>query len=89
MKKLVLGAVLLTSFVLQARTLTVTTTCGTVSNINVSDNATLDQIKTAVEQHNINQCGVLYDILSPCPKNIENKHKIEMKRIIDFETFAE
>ena len=58
MKKLLLGAVVLLSIGLQARTLTVTTSCGTVSNMTVSDNATLDQIKTAVEQHNLNQCGV-------------------------------
>lgn len=37
---------------------TISTSCGTTVTKEISDNATVDQIKAAVSQVNYNECGV-------------------------------
>jgi hypothetical protein len=58
MKKLFIAALLVVSVVVEAKLYEVTTTCGVVGTINMSDNATAAQIAAAASQYNYNQCGV-------------------------------
>lgn len=58
MKKLIILSSMFASIVLSAATWTVTTTCGVVGTIQISDNATTQQVAQAVSQYNYNQCGV-------------------------------
>ena len=58
MKKLLIATMLVASFALEAATWTVTTTCGVIGTLNISDNATTTQVAAAVSQYNYNVCGV-------------------------------
>lgn len=58
MKRIIVASALMFSFVLEARTLNGRTTCNTMTQIERADNATLDDIKTAVSQINQAHCGV-------------------------------
>lgn len=58
MKKLILGCAMLATTFAFAKTWTITTSCGIVVTKNISDNATIAQIKDAVSQVNQNECGV-------------------------------
>ncbi|MCU7617499.1 hypothetical protein NZ698_09850 [Chryseobacterium sp. PBS4-4] len=58
MKKAILGLAMFATTFAFARTWTITTSCGTTVTKNISDNATISQIKDAVSQVNLNECGV-------------------------------
>ncbi|HFK5552508.1 TPA: hypothetical protein ACGZ9Q_000542 [Elizabethkingia anophelis] len=59
MKKLFLfSAILLGVGQMFAAKWTISTSCGTTVTKEISDNATVDQIKAAVSQVNYNECGV-------------------------------
>jgi hypothetical protein len=58
MKKIFLAAILLFSVTMNARVWNVTTTCGVIGQINVADNATVQQLTDAVATYNLMHCGV-------------------------------
>lgn len=59
MKKLFLFSALVFGVGLSfARTWTISTSCGTTVTKNISDSATIDQIKDAVSAVNVSECGV-------------------------------
>ena len=58
MKKNFIAGLVLCAIGLQARTYTISTSCGTKVTKNISDSATVDQIKDAVSAVNVSECGV-------------------------------
>ncbi|WP_407484389.1 hypothetical protein [Elizabethkingia meningoseptica] len=59
MKKLFLfSAILLGAGQIFAATWTISTSCGTTVTKEISDSATVDQVKAVVSQVNYNECGV-------------------------------
>jgi hypothetical protein len=58
MKRLFLAAILLVSLTMNARVWNVTTTCGVIGQINVADNATVQQLTNAIATYNLMHCGV-------------------------------
>ena len=58
MKKILIAAILLVGFSMNAKVWNVTTTCGVIGTINVADNATVQQLTDAIATYNLMHCGV-------------------------------
>ncbi len=57
MKKIFLLSILLITFSMNAQIWNVTTTCGVIGQINVADNATVQQLTDAIATYNYVNCG--------------------------------
>lgn len=58
MKNLFLATILLVSLTMNARMWNVSTSCGVKGQINMADNATVQQLTDAVATYNFMHCGV-------------------------------